>query len=501
MAADFKRVSAIVGEALERPAGERASFLDRACAGDAALRAEVESLLAAHDRSAGFLDVPAAVAAGFASPEEQDLQPGRALGPYLIAREIARGGMGVVYLAEDTRLGRQVAVKVLPPEFLGDERRRERLRLEARAAAALSHPGIATVYALEEIEGRTCLVSEYVRGETLRTELSRGPLPLPTLLRTGVEIAQALAAAHAAGVVHRDLKPENIARDERGRVQLLDFGIARMDAASRAAVPPRLTQAGAVLGTPAYMSPEQLDGEVVDSRTDIFSLGVLLYELATARHPFETTTPVSTAARVLAADPPPLSEINPALPWELDWIIRACVRKKRGERYQSAGEVARDLEQLLLGRFVPPGVSAGEGGSDVARARRWWDLHQASTIAVSALMVVLVGFVHEWIKTDLSLAVFIGSIAAVAVNWVLRLHLLFTRYFNRRHMAAQLLRTEWWLRGSDVAFSVTLFAAAVLPARERPVFAAFVAAVAIGWIVTATIVEPATRRAAFPGES
>jgi serine/threonine protein kinase len=487
-------VSAIVGEALERPAPERPAFVNAACGGDEALRAEVESLLAAHDESGGFLDVPAAVAAGLASGE---LQPGQALGAYRIVREIGRGGMGVVYLGQDTRLGRQVALKVLPPALLRDEGRRERLRQEARAAASLTHPGIATVYALEDIDDHVCLVSEYVSGGSLRSELAHGPLPLPALLRTGIEIAQALAAAHAAGVIHRDLKPENVMRDDRGRVKLLDFGIARFDAPAGAPLQRRLTEAGTVLGTPAYMSPEQLDGAAgVDGRTDIFSLGVLLFELATARNPFEATTPVSTTARVLAADPPRLSEVNPSLPWELDWILRACLKKKREERYQSAGEVARDLDQLLHGRFVPG--DAGSFGPDPAAARRWWDLHQASAIVVSALMVVLVGVVHGWVRNDLSLAAFLGVIAAAAINWVLRLHLLFTRYFNHSQMAAQLRRTEWWLRGSDLTFAVILFAAAVLPARAHPIFSAFLAAVALGWAVTSSIVEPATRRAAFP---
>ena len=496
----WSRVSEIFNAALDRPPAERPAFLDEACAGDEALRSEVESLLAAHEGSGAFLDVPAAVVTGLAT-DESGLSPGQQLGSYRVVREIGSGGMGIVYLAEDTRLGRQVALKVLQPGFVRDQGRRDRLRLEARAAAALSHPGIATVYALEDIEGRVCLVTEYVRGETLRAELARGPLPLPTLLRTGVDLAQALGAAHAAGVIHRDLKPENVVRDDRGRIRILDFGIARIDTPSNAAIQRRLTEAGTVLGTPAYMSPEQLEGGRVDARSDIFSLGVLLFELATARHPFETATPVSTAARVLTADPPPFSELNPALPWELEWILRGCLRKKREERYQSAGEVARDLEQLLLGRLMPTGPDAARlahGASDVAGARRWWDLHQAATIAVSFVMVVLVGTVHDWIRTDWSLGVFLGVIAAAAVNWTLRTHLLFTRYFNRRQLAAQLTRTEWWLRASDVAFAVMLFASAVLPARQHPVFSAFLAAVALGWIVTSTIVEPATRRTAFP---
>ena len=497
MTVDHRLVSAVFANALERPREERAAFLDEACAGNAALRAEVESLLASHDRSSGFLHVPAAVVAGLADGDDV-LHPGQLLGPYRVVRETGRGGMSIVYLSEDTRLGRQVALKTLPPAFVADESRRERLRLEARAAAALSHPGIATVYSLDEIDGHVCLVSEYIDGESSRASWRRGPCRCRRCSAPASKSPRRSRRRHAAGVVHRDLKPENVIRDRHGRVKLVDFGIARVVAPAAAPPQLRLTKAGTLIGTPGYMSPEQVDGEEVDARTDIFSLGVLLFELAAGRHPFETASGISTAARVLAAEPPPLAEVNPALPWELDWIVRGCLKKRRADRYQSAGEVARDLEQLLLGRFVPAAGRLAGDGPDIAAARRWWDLHQASTIAVSALMVVLVGYVHGWVKNDFSLAAFLGVMAAAAVNWTLRLHLLFTRYFNQRETRAQLRRTEWWLRGLDVAFAVTLGAAAFLPARDRPVFSAVLAAVALGWIVTSLIVEPATRRSAFP---
>ena len=195
---------------------------------------------------------------------------GTDIGPYRIVEEIGRGGMGVVYDAEDTRLRRTVALKALPAEYARDPVRRERLTREARAAAALTHPSIATIYALEEHDGSLYLVSELVRGQTLRDELARGPLPPERLLPTLIELASGLAAAHAAGIVHRDFKPENIVRCLDGRVKILDFGLARL-----AANETRLTQTGTALGTPGYMPPEQLAGQDVDARTDVFAFGVV----------------------------------------------------------------------------------------------------------------------------------------------------------------------------------------------------------------------------------
>ena len=383
----WRRVGELFHRALERDPGERTRFLDEACGGDAALRAEVDSLLAHHDDSSPpvvptppegpavqfppegpavqfppegpAVQPPPEEPSGRPPPEgsveeggtdEPEFAPGRRLGPYRITRKLGEGGMGVVHLAEDTRLGRLVAVKALPPRFTGDERRRRRLRREARAAASLTHPGIATVYALEEFDGALCIVSEYVPGETLRQELAAGPLPPADLLDTAIAIARALAAAHEGNVLHRDLKPENVIRTQAGvddaGVKLVDFGLARFgDPDAGAASATQLTAPGAVLGTPGYMAPEQIRGAQVDFRADIFAFGVLLFELATGRHPFSSDTPVSTVARVLESPPPDLGELAPACPPALAAIIGRCLQKDPAERYGTTRALVDDLER------------------------------------------------------------------------------------------------------------------------------------------------------------
>jgi serine/threonine protein kinase len=286
---DWERVTALFTAAMERPPSERDAFLSEACGGDEGLRREVISLLDAHARAGDFLETPVDEAAVLRASALGPSLEGRVVGPYRVEREIGRGGMGVVYLAEDTRLGRKVALKSLAPGIMSDERRRNRLRREARAAATLSHPGIATVYALEEIEDQLFIATEYVQGRTLRAELGQGSLPAAAVAEIGVQIARALEAAHASGVVHRDLKPDNVIRTEDGGVKILDFGIAWIDQAEAGpgAEPSRLTESGAVMGTPSYMSPEQIEGAGVDARTDVFSLGVVLYELLCGSNPFE----------------------------------------------------------------------------------------------------------------------------------------------------------------------------------------------------------------------
>src|SRR5690606_10401336 len=224
--------------------------------------------------------------------------------PYRIVRDIGRGGMGIVYLAEDTRLGRRVALKALPPDVAANPELRQRLRREARAAATISHPTIATVYALEEIDDHLFIVSEYVDGETVRHALARGPMAPARALGVVIQTARALGAAHDAGVVHRDLKPENVLLTAAGDIKVVDFGIAHLEGSDAT----RLTRAGAMLGTPAYMAPEQLLGHDVDGRADIYAFGVLLNELLTGRHPLASggNTPpppfAAIAARCLQAE-------------------------------------------------------------------------------------------------------------------------------------------------------------------------------------------------------
>ena len=315
----WRRITGLFQAAVERPAAERDRFLDEACAGDPALRDEVASLVARHESSGDFLETPAAALPG-ALDDDAPLE-GRSLGPYRVERVLGRGGMGCVYLASDTRLGRRVSIKALAPRYVADPKQRERLRRGARAAAALSHPGIATVHALEEIDGHLVMVGEYVEGDTLRTELVRGPLPPGRLVDTALAIATAPAHPHAHGVVHRDLKPENVIRGLGGEVKILDFGVARVTAPRDGRLQTQLTESGVLVGTPAYMSPEQLRGGDVDFRTDLFSFGTMVYELATGRHPFAGHDSVSTLARILDAAPAPMTGIEPLAPGPLSDIV------------------------------------------------------------------------------------------------------------------------------------------------------------------------------------
>ena len=357
-AGDWARVTDLFHRALDRPPGERVAFVDAEAHGDAMLAAEVRSLLLAHDRAGTFIEQPAitagdrnrlsraaALAAAEPSSEPADVA-GQVLGHYRLIRVLGQGGMGVVYLAADERLGRTVAVKALPPGLTREPAQRARLSREARAAAALNHPGIATVYALEEIEGQLFIASEYVPGPTLREELANGALGVRTAYETMLALARALAAAHAKGIVHRDLKPENVIRAADGTLKILDFGLARfLDAPQGGSW---LTRDGAILGTPAYMAPEQIRGDLVDDRADIFALGVIAWEQATGTHPFDAGHPAATLARVLehvpsgsfatgVSDGPSAS--SDAFSQRFEHVVRACLAKSPDERPRHAGDL------------------------------------------------------------------------------------------------------------------------------------------------------------------
>jgi TolB-like protein len=286
------------------------------------------------------------------------LSPGTRLGPYEIEGELGRGGMGEVYRARDTRLGRSVAVKILPPEFSGDAESVRRFEKEARAVASLSHPNIVTLLDVGEEAGLRYAVAELVEGETLRARLARGPLSPREASEIGAQIAQGLAAAHAKGVVHRDIKPENVVLTPSGFARLLDFGLAKKSAiagateeeATRSAL---LTEPGVIAGTISYMSPEQVRGEPVDGRSDVFSLGVVLWEMLTGNRPFRGDSQVETLHAILKDDPTP----DPALarlPGDLERVLRRCLEKRREDRYHSAADLGHDLK----GSVSSPALSA-----------------------------------------------------------------------------------------------------------------------------------------------
>jgi hypothetical protein len=493
----WARVNDLFHQALDEPRDQRAAFLDRASAGDDALRDEVASLLAAHDRAGDFIEQPAVEPASLASapPDAPPSLVGQRIGHYEVRRIIGEGGMGIVYLADDLRLGRAVALKAVSSRHIGDAGRRERLRREARAAAALTGSGIATVYALEEIGDHLYIASEYVPGETLREELWRGALPIARAIDTAIAIARALATAHARGVVHRDLKPENVMRTRAGEVKVLDFGLARFDDDADGQGP--LTTDGAVLGTPAYMSPEQIRGGAIDGRSDLFSLGVMIYELVAGTNPFKGTTPASTIARILEIDPPPLSATGDA-PWPgasigaLDEVIRTCLRKSPDARYQSASELVQALERTR----TPTARQAAQVRAP-APAHWWWQFHQAATsLAYLALLIPL------WLVRDLHprprgvLLFLAGMVAAIAAS-TLRLHLWFTVRSYPALWAAQHGRSAFWIRSSDVVFVAILATTGLLVLDQEVRATVLLVASAVAVLISFAIIEPATTRAAF----
>jgi tetratricopeptide (TPR) repeat protein len=344
----WQRIEALLDEVFERPAAERRAFLDEACAGDPELRAHMETLLAAHEAAGGFLATPAhqAAAALLAETSGDAAHPAnRELGPYRLVREIGSGGMGVVYEAEDTRLRRRVAIKLLPPEYSRDRAAKERFLREARAASAFDDPNICTVHDIGECDGQLYIVMAYYEGETLKERLVRGPLPISEARQVAIEVAQALARAHEAGIVHRDIKPANVMLTRHGKVKVLDFGIAKMRGDAT------LTRTGSSPGTPAYMSPEQARGEPVDGRTDIWSLGALLYEMLAGRRPFPGDDERAVLAAVQSRKPEPLERIRPEVPPELSRTVAKALAKEPAERHQSAEELLSELELKALLRW------------------------------------------------------------------------------------------------------------------------------------------------------
>ena len=355
----FARIKEVLLQLADLNESERAAHLDDACSDDPELRARIESLLV-HETDGSSLGISAAAHAlrqGLGSESRVGSTPrpdeviGRTLAHYKVIEKIGAGGMGDVYRARDTKLGRDVALKVLPPAAARDEERRRRFEREAKAIASLQHPHIVTIHSIEETDGVHFLTMELVGGKDLNDLLAPGGLPLDRVFEIGIPLADAAHAAHERGVVHRDLKPGNVMVDEARRVKVLDFGLAKltqtMDVAEGATITAGdSTQAGRILGTVAYMSPEQAEGKDLDRRSDIFSLGVILYELLTGERPFEGESLASTMSAILRDTPLPVTDRRPTLPRDADRIVRRCLAKDPARRYQTALDVRTELEEL-----------------------------------------------------------------------------------------------------------------------------------------------------------
>jgi serine/threonine protein kinase/Tol biopolymer transport system component len=362
----WQQLDQLFHSASEYAPAERAAFLDYACNGDDALRKEVEALIAAHEGAGSFIEgaameVEARELAADEGSGAAAMVGGETVSHYRIISLIGSGGMGEVYLAEDTVLSRRVALKLLPEYFSRDRDRLRRFQQEARAASALNHPNIITIFEIGEFDGRHFITTEFIDGRTLRQHFfgeekhtSRKPLPLREVLDIAIQTADALAAAHEAHIVHRDIKPENIMLRRRdGYVKVLDFGLAKLTEGAEVGVDPEgptktqvKTSAGVVMGTASYMSPEQARGEKVDVRTDIWSLGVVVYEMVAGSVPFERSTPSEVIALILEREPPPLARYAREAPAELERIVNKALTKDREERYQTAKDLLVDLRRL-----------------------------------------------------------------------------------------------------------------------------------------------------------
>ncbi len=491
----YQMLKKIFDAVLEKNPSDRAAFLDRACGGDPSLRKEVESLLETMDQDS-FLEKPAFEALpDLFESKADDALIGKKLGPYSVTGKIGRGGMGIVYLARDTRLDRPVAIKMLAPSYTGNAQQRERLKREARAAARLTHPGIATVYSLEEFDDSVCIISEYVHGSTLRQIMSDEPLPYAQILDITAQIARGLAAAHEQGVVHRDLKPDNIMRTDSGVIKILDFGLARMEPKNGALTNPQLTRSGMFLGTPAYASPEQLRGAEVDRRTDIFSFGVVVYELASGQHPFGLTDSMSTIARILDSEVPDLSKSNPAIPMEFARIIRRCLEKNPSDRYSDGRTLMMDIERLINAKIDKPAKRPGS-------VFWWWQFHQAVAGFGYYGMLYPLWWVREELVNRLHRDIegsllFFPALIAVGVAANLRLHLWFTSRFYVAELQEQRRRISRWIRCGDWLFVFMLLITSIRIHATHAIVATLLMSVAVGSTVGFLLIEPTTSRAAL----
>lgn len=506
---EWQRLKAAFQDALDRPPAERRASLARALANDPALQHEAELLLAAHDTAGDFLEQPVtfetddADAIDSETSAEAALAPGAHVGPYTIIDELGRGGMGIVYVAEDRRLGRRVALKSLPGVRAGDETLRERLRREARAAATIAHPGVATIYALEEIDDQLFIASELVGGHTLRDEIDRGPIE-PSRVRTiAIQIARALGAAHAAGVVHRDLKPENILVTDDG-IKIVDFGIA---ADVRDAGLTKLTRDGSRLGTPAYMAPEQLVGAASDARVDVYAFGIVLDEMLTGRHRFAAAgSGEETPARRFGRRPrgqqieQPVSaghtgSRSASVSLLLTAVVERCVHIDPAGRYPSADALLAELERTDTDAQRFP--SAADAAVPRAGARWWWQFHQATAASLYWLMVVPAWGGRQVIGGVGGRAFFVIVLGAVIIAANLRLHLWFTSRFYPAELKWVRRRVGRWIQVGDWVFASSLVAAGLIIGEERSLLAAVLIGVGIGTAVAFLLIEPATARAAF----
>lgn len=426
----WQSVEQLYHSALALEESERCDFLEGSCAGDEALRREVESLLVCHGKAEQFMEVPAlemmatllAEDQGDRSPSSDDDDPlvGQTISHYRILEKLDGGGMGIVYKAEDTRLARFVALKFLPEIAHADRMAVERFRREARAASALNHPHICTIHDIGENEGRQFMVMELMEGQTLKQRIAAGPMEVEEIAKLGGHVAEALEAAHSKKIVHRDIKPANIFVTELAQAKVLDFGLAKLlhPVSADSTIDDPVQTRGPV-GTLPYMAPEQILGREVDARTDIYALGMVLYEMTVGKRPFREGLSTHLTDDILHQVPPPPGHFRPGVPAQLEEIILKCLQKDPANRYQSARELVSALESIA-GPSTPGAVTT------VWQERSWYTLARQGV---------------SWVLTTLELkkrwAVLFGAAALALMLALVELLPSVGRYYNNRGVELQ----------------------------------------------------------------
>ena len=464
----WSQIKSLFNGALERPADARAAWLRAECGDDEALLADAERLVGSFDSLGGFLDQPAQVApedVALAALPEGEVDgaawaAGDRVGDFEIVRPIGRGGMGVVYLATD-RLQRNVALKSLPAAMAGNPELRRRLEREASAAAKITDPAVAAVFSLADVEGHLLMVSEYLEGRTLRAVIEEGPIELVAVRRIALHVAQGLRAVHEKGIIHRDLKPENIMVGPGGDAKIVDFGIAWLESPG-GTHHTKLTREGMMIGTPAYMAPELLDGGVPNARTDIFAFGVVLAEMLSGRHP-------STAGPTTSRDA------------ALQLVADRARDTDAAKRYATAGELLAALE-------ASNPATAGSG-------RFWWEFHQGAVAVAYGVMLVPAWFARGQIGGLEGRSFFIATTVAALVASMLRLHLWFMSRQHAGELAWARRRSAPFIRTADIFFVVSLVIGAGLVAAQSSLDVVLLV-LAVGVAIAFAFIEPSTARAA-----
>ena len=393
-----QKLNPLFHSALEREPSERAVFPDETCGGDDCLQKQGQPLPAPHEEAGGFSDKPGIkVKVRSAADDRTELAAGQIFGHYQIVSRLGMGGMGEVYLAEDTRLDRKVALKILPATVVSDKQRMSRFTQEAKAASALNHPNILTIHEIDQTDSTHFIATEFIDGETLRQHMTDAQIPIHEALEIGIQVASALSAAHQLRIIHRDIKPENIMIRRDGIVKILDFGLAKLTKPEReAALDTQAsteikTKPGVMIGTPQYMSPEQSRGLDVDARTDIWSLGCVLYEMVTGQRPFTGATTMDLLSAILNREPDLLSHHLPEVPRELQHIVTKTLRKDPEERYQAVKDLLIDLKDLKHELEPTEPDSRSLGVAPNARAEKTAVSHLVMALSIVCVLAGLGG--------------------------------------------------------------------------------------------------------------